>query len=110
MERVYRDGNDSYILKMIALSAHSGEKQAVYLNQRTQQLLVEPLAEFMNRVAAPANQQFGTAEKIALIVVALMDVKMFMLNDITIRKHNEMCIVRQQLFLMVALTKMIICR
>ncbi|WP_048699087.1 TOTE conflict system archaeo-eukaryotic primase domain-containing protein [Companilactobacillus heilongjiangensis] len=66
MERVYRDGNDSYILKMIALSAHSGEKQAVYLNQRTQQLLVEPLAEFMNRVAAPANQQFGTAEKIAL--------------------------------------------
>lgn len=43
MEQTFHDGDNILILKMIALSAQSGEKQAVYLNQHTQQLLVEPL-------------------------------------------------------------------
>jgi len=66
MEHVYHCGDETYILKMVALSAQSGEKQAVYLDQRTKQLLVEPLVEFMNRVTMRTNQKLSTSEKIAL--------------------------------------------
>lgn len=66
MEQTFHDGDNILILKMIALSAQSGEKQAIYLNQHTQQLLVEPLNHFLNRVNTSGNQTLSTAEKIAL--------------------------------------------
>jgi len=66
MERSYHDGRGTYILKAVALSAQSGEKQAVYLNQQTQQLLVEPLVDFLKKVPTSNKKQLTTTQKIAL--------------------------------------------
>ena len=38
----------------------------MYLNQRTQQLLVEPLTEFLKKETIPVSNQLNTAQKIAL--------------------------------------------
>jgi len=66
MAQTYRDGQNTYILKAIALSAQAGEKQAVYFNNRTQQLLVEPLEKFLARMTSPADKKYSTAQKIEL--------------------------------------------